>query len=353
MLSEVFKYSGACAKVKAMSGNFLSGGDYKALLSKTSVNDAAAYLKNHTSYGKALREVSEAEIHRGELEALLQDAWEREFVKLCRYEKGNNKKFFRVFILRYEIELLKQMLRMLESGRLSAFTDRTNGYYKKHMTIDPERLARSQNIPRFIENLRGSPYFGVLSAFTANAEHLNIFNIEMTLDVYYFTYAWKLIGKLLEKNDRRAVEKSFGTEVDLLNIMWIIRCKTYFDTPKEIIYSFILPRRYRLKHARLVALVEAKTPEETRAALRDTPYGAVFERDGGFMERRCYKFIFKNLLRDMRRMPFSIVSMLGYIHIKENEVGNIIKIIEGIRYGLDPGEIERYLIRDGGEEDGG
>ncbi len=352
MLSEVIRYSGSYAKVKAMMGKLLTDEDYKALLAKNTVNDIAAYLKNKTNYAGALKGISESEIHRGQLEEILQEEKEREFVKLFKYENGANKRFFGVFIFRYEIELLKEMLRMLENGILMTFADKTNDYYKKHMSIDTQKLANSQTISQFIENLKGSPYYDILSRFTANQEHLNIFSIEMTLDVYYFGRAWKIIDKLLEKNDKRLVEESFGTEIDILNIMWILRCKKYFDTPKEIIYSFILPKRFKLKRDALVSLVEANGVDEAYEILKKTPYKKVFEKEDVFMEQYYNKFIHSLQKKLSRMAPYSIMTMLSYIHEKDIEINNIIKIIEGIRYKLDMKEIEKYLIIKSGDIDG-
>lgn len=349
MLSEVIRYSGSFAKIKAMTGKLLNNEDYDALLSKGTVNDVAAYLKNKTNYRYALRDISESEIHRGELEGILNMEKEREFVKLFKFEKGINKRFYNVFILRYEIERIKEMLRMLENEILPVFSEKINDYYKKNMSIDIAKLAGSKSVSGFIDNLKGSPYYGMLSRLAANQESLNIFSAEMTLDVYYFSQVWRIIDKLLEKNDKKLVRESFGTEIDILNIMWILRCKKYFDMPKEVIYSFILPKRFRLRHEMLVSLVEANSADEVYSLLKKTPYRSIFEKEDFFMEQYYYKYV-NSLQRKLSRlMPYSIMTVLAYIHAKEIEINNITKIIEGIRYKLDMKEIERYLIRNGGD----
>lgn len=352
MLSALYKYSGSFAKVRAMKGKLLKNEDYDALLIKNSVNDVALYLKNNTHYKSELEDISERNIHRGELESILQDAREKEFSRLFKFEKGNNKKFLSVFILRYEIEILKEMLRMLENDVLITFSHKTNEYYKKHMSIDIDKLIHSQSILQFIDNLKGSSFYDLLSPFNTNQEHLNIFSIEMTLDVYYFNNAWLFLEKFLQKKDKELVKESFGTELDILNIMWILRSKKYFNTPKEIIYAFILPRKHKLKHEQIVDFVEAKDADEVLRLVKETPYRSVFEKDDIYMEQYYYRYVNELQRKMSRNMPFSIMSIISYIHSKDIEVNNITKIIEGIRYKLDMNEIERYLIRNGGDRDG-
>ncbi|OQB13894.1 MAG: V-type ATP synthase subunit C [Firmicutes bacterium ADurb.Bin193] len=353
MLSEIFKYSGSHAKVRAMSGKLLTAADYKSLLAKNSVSDVAAYLKNNTHYGEELKDVAENSIHRGELEEILSKSQEKQLVKLIKYEKGSSKKFLRVFILKYETELLKDMFRMLERGVLITHSDKVNEYYARHMTIDVQRLVRSQSKAQFIENLKGSDFYPIISPLVDNNERFNIFSIEMTLDLYYYNTVWKMYEKHLCKKDREVVLESFGTELDILNIMWIMRCKKYFNVPREIIYSFLLPGRHKITREQLVSLVEAKTLDELYALIQKTPYNAIFEDDGLFPEQHYYKYI-SELQRKLSRLsPFSIMSVISYIQKKETEVANLIKIIEGIRYKLDMNGIERYLIRNGGETVGG
>ena len=344
ILSEVFRYSGSFAKVSAMSGRLLTDEDYDALLSKTKVSDVAVYLKSNTSYAEYLIGVEDASVHRGELEAALELSGEREFVKLFKYEKGKNKKFLQVFILRHEIETLKEMLRMIESDILYTFADTANGYYKKHMTIDPTKLAASSDRAQFIENLRGTPYYDLLKMFATDEGHFNIFSMEMTLDVYYFNQVWRTFQKNLSKGDRELVLHSFGIEVDLLNIMWILRCKKFFDTPREIIYAFIIPKRYRLKNEYIAAMVDAKSYEEAMAEVENTPYKGVFGNDD-FFEQYYYKYVISCQHRLSRQNPYSIIKILYYIHAKSTEIANIIKLIEGIRYNLDADVIKKYLIR--------
>ena len=45
-----------------------------------------------------------------------------------------------------------------------------------------------------------------------------------------------------------------------------------------------------------------------------------------------------------RRAGYSIEAVLYYVKIREIEFRNIVTITEGIRYGLEPTDIQRYII---------
>ena len=51
------------------------------------------------------------------------------------------------------------------------------------------------------------------------------FDYEMQLDIHYYKEVWKLKDKLLNGDTLKAFTECIGTEIDLLNIMWIYRSK--------------------------------------------------------------------------------------------------------------------------------
>ena len=348
MLYDIFKYSDTFAKVQAMSGKLLKNADYDTLLSKDSIAEIASYLKNSTHYSDDLANVNEASLHRGQLEEILNEAKAREFARLIRFERGANKRFLLTYVLKYEIEILKEVLRMLKSGLLPSFYHEVSEHFKRYFTVDIQSLSKSQSIRQFIEGLKGTDYYSVFSKMEINDGNFNIFNIEMMLDIYYFNRVFTLCEKLLSKNDAKLVREMMSRETDILNLLWIVRSKRYFNTPKEIIYSYILPNRYMIRDAQIKELVEAKTEEDMQAVLASTPYSKVFERDNLFLEQHFTEYMRTHERKTVRRRQYSIVTVLNYINSCDVETSNIIKIIEGKRYKLSVDEIEPYLIRNGG-----
>ena len=79
------EYSAIAAKLKAMYSKFLTRDDYEQLLERKSVNDICSYLKSTPGYGEVLEQVNERDIHRGQMEILLEQEMVDEYVRLYNF----------------------------------------------------------------------------------------------------------------------------------------------------------------------------------------------------------------------------------------------------------------------------
>ncbi len=344
---DLAKYGAIMAKVRAMSSEMLDEEDYRRLINCKSVPQAAAFLKNETAYGKYLKDINEGTVHRNELERLMNNAYNDDVIKLYRFDNGENKRFYTYVFIKAEIEWLKLVLRRLvnENNLGDDLLLEIPPFFKKRFTINTDRLVKSQSIRGFLENLGGSRYENVITPLITLKEHQNLFSVEMTLDMYYYSMVEKLRKGLRDPQDREIVDKNVGSEVDMLNLLWIYRCKKYFQTPSELIYAYIIPNKHRLRKKDIVNLVEARTPEEFLGFLENTPYRGLFlQDDERFHEQIHATFVYKMHEKAMRVYPYSIEAVLSHLHLKAAEIKNIISVIEGIRYGLPPDEIKPYIV---------
>ena len=128
--------------------------------------------------------------------------------------------------------------------------------------------------------------------------------------------------------------RSFGEQVDLLNIIHILRLKTYFpgDNPY---YSVLLPFNYKLKPAAVRSLCAAPDAQAVFSLLKDTPYAGCFENISvdeveDYYRRAFYLFNKKQLLT---ASP-SIYTAVSYLNIKELEFQALVNVIESVKYGV-------------------
>ncbi len=73
---DCFSHNATVAKAKAMHGKRLTPNDYRELMNRRTVAEAADYLKKNTHFRKALASIDVSNVHRGRLEDILQ----REFL---------------------------------------------------------------------------------------------------------------------------------------------------------------------------------------------------------------------------------------------------------------------------------
>ena len=122
-----------------------------------------SYLKNNTHYSKALTDVSEREIHRGRLEALLRQNLFYEFDSLCRYDSSVSSGLSSYIISTLEVEQIIRFLILLSSNSTDKFIYQFPGYISKHTEIDVNKLANAKNYEEFL-NAHSPPNSTIFSS---------------------------------------------------------------------------------------------------------------------------------------------------------------------------------------------
>ncbi|HIS56766.1 MAG: V0D/AC39 family V-type ATPase subunit [Lachnospiraceae bacterium] len=347
-MPSLLKYSGITTKVRAMQSKLIKPSGYEALVSLEHVSDALSWLKHQPAYAHVFDGLEESKAHRGEIESLLTNALYEDFTKIYRFADMKQRKFMDFYFMHYEIAILKKCLRSAyaksESALdLSMFRD----FFEKHSDVDIIRLGSCMSIDEFIHALHGSRYYGPLSRLKQTSDP-SLFDYEMALDLYYFSYIWKTKDKVLKAKDRKVLTEVYGPRLDLLNVQWIYRAKKYYDMAPVYIYSLLIPCNYKIRPAVIKSLVECGSLDEFTAILSKTPYAAAYrkETDGDILSiETLYTTILKNIFSlANRRNPYSIACINSYLYFKEEEIQRITTIIEGIRYQLPPGEIAKYAL---------
>lgn len=350
MFKELNSYAGLFAKVQVMKRGLLKAEDYDNLISKSSVYEIASYLNNNTGYSSVLNKVNISDVHRGQLERLLRKSREESFVKLTNFISGNDKRFINLYVMQSETRLIKSALRRIAGKDIVKVNTDASLNHEGKYSFDAEKLMKAENIRAFKEAIADAPFYDLIEPFLT--ENPDAFKIEMLLDEYFFKTQWKAIGKLIGKADKVTVERAFGSNIDMINIMWILRAKKYLNLSNELIIAHIIPVHYRLKKDKIFEMIYAPDGETAQKILQDTAYKHItFESEFPMenIQRETMVRILKSLARSH---PFSILSVVCYIYMKDIEISNIIAVVESIRYNVNKDEIKKYLIGIGGDRSG-
>jgi len=343
--TSVARYSSVNAKAKNLYGKLLTKHDYDELLSSKTVRDIAAYLKKNTGYRTIFSNVDENLVHRGELEILLKTSLMDDYVKIMLFLNSNTRKFLKAVFLRYEIEDLKLLFRVIYTNRESESVIKSLVFLQNFSKLDYKRLVTSKNIYENIAALKESKYYSALSPFINLTQNPNLFDIEMSLDLSYFMNIIKLKDRLLSGPDRRSITHSFGTEVDLLNLFMLYRCKMLFKIPEDRIFKYVIPYWYRLSRDQLIKLSQISEIEEFKRSLLHTKYAVIFKPDKEHLwEKNSMLYVYKLYKRQFRKDCYNLGGALAYLRLREMDIKNIITLIEGVRYNLPREKIRNYLV---------
>lgn len=338
-------YSGINTKVKAMTHRLISKTDYDKLSSLDTVSDFISYLKKHPGYQELFEKYDEHDIHRAEAERILINGLYLDYTRIYRFANEEQRLDLELFFFRYEVNILKACIRLIRTNANAFDLSVFHPFFSKHSQIDVNKLSSSQSMEEYINNLTGTQYYPVLSKLSQRSG-LSSFDYEMALDSYYFTKSWRIKDKYLKDDTLKAFTLRMGTEIDLLNIMWIYRSKKMYDMGASDIFTYLIPVNYKLSREQLMKLISSGTLEEFMTSLSRTKYAYLSPHlRNGTIEHEYYHILNKIYQYNATRFPASMSEVNYYIFRKDMEVKNLTTLLECIRYRLDSRQTLEYILQ--------
>ncbi|MFU0827742.1 MAG: V-type ATP synthase subunit C [Lachnoclostridium sp.] len=342
-MGNLLTYSGIVTKIRAMQANLIHEEDYSAIAELESTADFFAFLKNHPGYQDIFESYDEHGLHRGEAEGVLIYSLYMVFKKIYEFAGIRQRKALDFTIFRFEVNLIKACLQKLYNPHreydLSIFSD----FFNRHSSLDVNALSASRTMDDFVHNLRNTEYYPLFKDLLSK-EGTTPFDYQMQLDIYYFKKAWKL-KENLNGEDYKAVCQSLGTEIDLLNIMWLYRSKKYFFARTSETFGYVIPVTYKLTKENLLKLTDAPSVEEFISVLKKTYYEKLCSSlSDGTIENACYKLLDKIYKTNSQKYPASICPVNYYLFQKQKELKRLTSALECIRYKLPSQDTLRYVL---------
>lgn len=346
MLNES-KFSCINTKISALKAGMLNDDDFNRLINSNTVKEVFEYLIKYSQYGSDLYQMQNLRIHRGEVERILLKYIVSIIEKLILYSSQPYKKVLKVYLMKYEIEDLKFVLKAMARGN-----DIDN--IKKHLvssvkynSVDFDKLLQQKKLSKLLEALADTKYYRLLSPYFKDENEKFNFYIEMVLDRYYFKNLEEAVEKLPRKKDYN-FHDSLRKSIDLLNLEWIYRGINFYDMSKEEILNFLLDGGYKFNYYKLKELLYNYDLKKIREYVLKTEYKFLFNHSNDldlFMERRIERYLYYRLLKLYKKSSLGFGKVISYIQLLEFEVKDIISVLESSRYHLSSEEISKYLIR--------
>lgn len=345
-MSNARRFSAINTKLRVMHSHFLTDDDYLNLMESKTVDDTIAYLENNTIYGKFI--TNDPHLTRIEEVDIAMDRYlVYQFGKILNYFSDKYKEFYRSLMLRYEVEDLKLFIRAVARGESLEETKNLSLIREKYYSFSYEKIKSAKNINELIEMLNDTPFYDIIKRYKDEDPERLIFYIEMSLDKFYFqTVSEK--SKELSREDRKFAEKLVGTNVDLLNIEWIYRGLKFYNTIPEELINYALSGGLEFKYEDLKKLCYSDVDNLIKT-VRNTPYKDLFNPDKDidtFLKLRIQRYLY-NMFKDVfKKAKMDISVSIGFLHLLEFEIRDIMTILESKRYQISSIDIKEYLIRD-------
>ncbi len=333
------------SKARALYGKRIKEKNYNEILALRNVSDIAVYLKRNTNYADVLNGMSENSVHRTELERSIKSKLFVDFESLGRYDLWVGEHFFDYIMARAEIEQIMHSLTLLSAGQSGEYIQTVPVFFHTHAKFDLKALQHIKSYDDFLNIIKKSVYYKILLPFKPSpGERINLTAIETALYNYMYEVVFGVINKYVKGKAKKELTDLFNTYIDLLNLIRIVRMKKFYNLDTEYMELAII-KRGTLKKEELEKFINSQDNKKMMADMKETKMGRKwFSRGLDIIDKVPTNMRFNWCKHNIRFSVYPPIVLVSYIFLKETEILNLINIIEGVKYKLDPDEIKKMLI---------
>ncbi len=336
-------------KAKHMAAQCLTAEEYKALTRRRTVLEVVATLQNHPYFSKTLGGISQTNPHREQIEQALSKDLFYKFEKLMRY-CAKDGHFGAYFIVRCEIDEILQKLRLMGVGFSEQYILQMPGFLLSKTKLPLLKLAEAKTHEEVCSLLAGTPYFKIMqSVVPKQGEKTDYTKYEHAFESFFYDYVFKKIDEDISGKAAKETKILFSYRAEIYNLDVIFRAKAFYSK----IYNYseltnlLLPHYGVLKKKEILKLAAAKDLDEFLHIYASSKAAKIYgERSADFLNEKGTKPFIALRNKAQKMLHFSIVPetvLAALLCFADIERSNIVTVIEGVRYGLEPEKIEKFL----------
>ena len=335
------------AKAKAIYGHHLTAADYNNLMHRKSVGGVVAFLKENERYRKLFSDTNETQVHRGQVEQMLSKEVFELYLRLCRFMLAEKDSFCYFLIKEREIKEIISALVYVASELPDGYVKVMPAYFMDYASFDLMALANAKSLDDILNALSQTHYYKLLKPLLSGKsdEEPDLEECGMTLYVDYINWAFAAIERGFKGDEEKELKENFLKQIDLDNILTCYRMKISFESDSAKVKKSLKPFHYRINEQRFDEILSGSDAGKKLIEMINRYYFKNnIEIDSDFLEVAIRRFNYSYYSRQFAFATSGITALYSFMVLLEVERTNLLKIIEGIRYGLEPAEIEKLVV---------
>lgn len=330
----IIKYPAIDAKLKAMYSRNLSKEDILELSRQPDIPSVISTLKNKFEPLEQIKDKAT----RVEIEDSLDKVLIKDISKIQIYLTKHEKNIVFQFVSKYEIKCLKSALKNLISSskienNMADVDEWTSTIFK-----NIKELSSANTLSRYLSIVKNSTYYSTIIKYV-DESNADILNLERALDVEYFKTLYSKVEK-----ENMALKELIGKKIDLLNLIWIMRGKTYYKKSCEELEKLLIPINYDIRKSTLIDLANCDNYEDAKNIISQTAYKRFANIEIDNLEKEMKIYFKHECEKILKQSKFNLSFVFAYIILSEFQKENIVHIIGSVYYKLNKKEIEKELI---------
>lgn len=340
MIQSDMRYGALSAKVRALYGKRLRTEDFARLAGLKSEAEILDALRQHPGWSRALSQCASggwSYVGRIEVEAALREELRLEYLSLAHYVPREDRPLMGFRIRIAERTAILNALRRLKVGKYGMGMPPASRIVVLGK-VDYKALRECASYDQLLAAAKGSIYYPVLLHLRPEPGRPlpDYTTAECLLRTAYFSHMFRIARQQYSGATQKTLLRAMGGQADLLNIIHILRLKTYFpDTPQEEYLTILLPFHDKLKPELVRQLCAAPDAGTVFELLKQTPYRDCFEGIQAVDAEEYYRramYLFNK--HQLMCAPPSIYTAMAYLDLKEMEMMVLVNIIESVKYGV-------------------
>ena len=332
---------------RAFYGKQLKKEDFDAMLHCKTVGEIAQYLRLKTPYGVEISQSGMTSFPARGLEELVSKHRFSSFESLCRYEMAIGNAFYRFFILRDEIDQIERATLLLLGGNKEIYLERVNSFLDKHLSIDLFAIGRANSLAEIADALKKTAY-GDLYAQCLAAPKVDYLTFEQTFEAYFSKQVKALCKKCFSGGEERALLTLISRTLDRTLIERVWRAKRFYPSSADLCADLAKPDGDMLtlfSERECKALAGAASVADVTAVLQKSEYRSWFDAASEkSIEYQLEQSLYRHCAKEIRFSSYPSVVMFCYLQLSRIETNNLVRIIEGVKFGVAPQVIEQNLV---------
>ena len=357
MSSAIKKYAFINAKLRARLSKNISDALFEEMIKAKSFLETIEFLRD-TPYSTIYSVYSET----GDLLTAEKEILKKEialFTELFKYVDSKTGEYIKALALRYEINNLKNCIRLFYDRFIRGRDISMQTPYLIHEKfVHPyscDRIVHASSNGELVEALKGTPYYEIVKATIIELDKTStVFPIEIALDRFYYDNVFNQISLCLSKKDQKIALKVFYLDIDVENIGRMVRFKHFYTLDANSALQYIIP--YGIVPLNINAFKRLYDNEDVSGFLSalmeksDSSLKSLFdtelrERSSRLLliEKITEQILLYEARKILFRPPFTIGIILTYFILKQHEMKKIMTILNAKNYNSQPERISGLL----------
>ncbi len=349
-MTQTTHYAGVLVKIGAERGKLLNENKIKALTETRNITEFTTQL-HESSYQQQIAKVSPL-LTSKKLERAFTENLIETYIKIIKNSPKNSKTFLRLYLLRFEIENIKVLIKAAYA-KLS-FEQKIDKIYIsfeeffKHRDII-EETARGSDLRQTVKTLKGTEYASALKMGLGSYEtDGSTARFDVLLDKYFYEELYYAYQNLPRKEKPHAYHY-VSMEIDGFVLLTLLRGKALHYKP-EWLRLAVPTKKLILSEETVEAIVTATDFDSALKIVLESHYAQFFVKTQSSEEviakakKGFDKALFVQAKQSRFTEIFNVGMVLAFLIQKEVEVHNLIAVSLGVEATLKPEDIQRQLL---------